>query len=77
MEKVNFYEVIDSIIKGSSDEQLINKLEIIKGKFERLENRERFLCALEAAGVDNWDGYEEAMRIAEEWNNEYYTVENK
>lgn len=68
MEKVNFYEVIDSIIKGSSDEQLINKLEIIKGKFERLENRERFLCALEAAGVDNWDGYEFAYEILNEWD---------
>ncbi len=70
MEKINFYEVIDSIIKGSSDEQLINKLEIIKGKFERLENRERFLCALEAAGVDNWNGYGLAYEILDEWDSE-------
>lgn len=70
MEKVNFYEVIDSIIKSSNDEQLINKLEIIKGKFEGLENRERFLCALEAAGVDNWNGYELAYEILDEWDSE-------
>lgn len=45
--------------------------------YRELIDRDNWLSALEAAGVDNWDGYEEAIRIAEEWNNEYYTVENE
>lgn len=31
-----------------------------------LTDRDRFLIALETAGVDNWEGYEEAQRIFEE-----------
>lgn len=45
--------------------------------YQELLERDNWLCALEAAGVDNWDGYEEAMKIADEWNNEHYTEENK
>jgi hypothetical protein len=26
-----------------------------------------FLDALEVAGVDNWDGYDEAVKIYKEW----------
>lgn len=29
----------------------------------------QLLDALQAAGVDNWDGYENAIEIMEEWNN--------
>ena len=32
--------------------------------FDRLQ----FLDALEAAGVDNWEGYSEALGIQKEWN---------
>ena len=35
----------------------------------RLQDRDHFLCALEAAGVDNWDGVD-AQYILEMWNNE-------
>ena len=31
-----------------------------------LESRNTILCALEAAGVDNWNGYEEVVRIYNE-----------
>ena len=35
-------------------------------RLERLEQAERTLAALEAAGVDNWEGYSEAMRSLSE-----------
>jgi len=43
---------------------------ISKELYEALLDRDQKLCALEAAGVDNWEGYEEAMNILEEWNSE-------
>lgn len=35
-----------------------------------LEKDQRFLRALEAAGVGNWDGYDVAKDILDEWENE-------
>ena len=43
---------------------------ISKELYEALLDRDQELCALEAAGVDNWEGYEEAMNILKEWNSE-------
>ena len=37
---------------------------------EKLEKREQWLYALEAAGVDNWEGYDEALEILKEVQNE-------
>lgn len=34
-------------------------------EFIRLTGRDDFLSALEAAGVDNWEGYDIACRILE------------
>jgi len=34
-------------------------------KFEYLLERDRILSALEAAGVDNWEGYSEAFEEEE------------
>ena len=39
-------------------------------EFERLKERDDWLSALEAAGVDNWSGMEEAIRIRNEWREE-------
>ena len=39
-------------------------------EYSQLLDRDQKLCALEAAGVDNWAGYDEAMNILEEWNSE-------
>lgn len=44
--------------------------------YRELRERDDWLSALEAAGVDNWDGYEEAMKIADEWNNEHSEENN-
>lgn len=38
---------------------------------DELEERELWLCALEAAGVDNWSGYEYAQKIIEEYVKTY------
>lgn len=37
---------------------------------EELEEDSQTLLALRAAGVDNWEGYDIAMDMLEEWNNE-------
>jgi len=46
-----------------SDEAKINELE---KKIKELESDVRFLRALEAAGVDNWEGYSEAQQLWEQ-----------
>ncbi len=35
-------------------------------EYEELREATRTLNALEAAGVDNWDGYDEALSLMEE-----------
>lgn len=34
---------------------------ILEERIEELEERDRLLSALEAGGVDNWEGYEPSM----------------
>lgn len=38
--------------------------------YEGLIESQRWLSALESAGVDNWDGYDFAKEILEEWDND-------
>lgn len=50
-------------INGSHEDRLILSLQIgdaIK-ELKRLAKRDSILSNLEAAGVDNWSGYEDAM----------------
>ena len=42
-------------------------VEITEDHYERLLDSEETLAALEAAGVDNWQGYDDAMDILREW----------
>ena len=44
----------------------IEEMENIQTYLEELEDDRDFLYALQAAGVDNWYGYEEAIRIYNE-----------
>jgi len=37
-------------------------IEIDKEEYEQLKKDQEFLQALEECGVDNWEGYEEAIR---------------
>lgn len=39
---------------------------IAKSLYDRLRAAEKKLNALEAAGVDNWEGYDQAMREDDE-----------
>lgn len=41
-----------------------------QSELDRLMERDRMLCALESAGVDNWEGYEYAMDILREQDEE-------
>ena len=43
---------------------------ITEKEYNELCEDSQFLCALQAAGVDNWDGYSDAQEILEEWDNE-------
>lgn len=42
---------------------------ITKKEYKKLVEDSAFLDALSAAGVDNWDGYDHAQEILEEWGN--------
>ena len=44
----------------------LTKEEQLQAELEELKKREQLLNALEATGVDNWAGYDEAMIILEE-----------
>lgn len=43
-------------------------VEISKSEYQKLLEAEKLLHALQVAGVDNWDGYEQALDILEENN---------
>ncbi len=43
---------------------------ISREEYEELFDSQQKLHALEAAGVDNWDGWDEAMEILAEWEDE-------
>lgn len=50
-------------IDNNTKTQLFNYL-------DELEERDIWLSALENAGVNNWEGYEYAQELMEEWDNE-------
>ena len=41
-----------------------------RAEYLRLEGVDSFMDALNAAGVDNWSGYGDALDILEEWQEE-------
>ena len=43
---------------------------ITKAEYDRLLEQELWLNCLEQAGVDNWDGYDEAIDIRDSLQNE-------
>jgi len=44
-------------------------IEITKKEYESLLKDSQLVLALQAAGVDNWDGYDYAIEYLEEINN--------
>ena len=58
------YEIIEGVIKMSD----IKMVEITEEEFDRLQERDDFLSALEeCAGVDNWEGIDQAHEFFREW----------
>jgi hypothetical protein len=49
---------------------MANTVTISTDEYESLKESDRKLSALEAAGVDNWEGYDYAMEILEEMEDE-------
>ena len=45
----------------------VKMIEITEEEFERLQERDDFLSALECAGVDNWEGIDQAHEFLREW----------
>ena len=43
---------------------------ITKKEYEEIKEEAEIYRALRAVGVDNWDGWDFAMDLLEEWNNE-------
>lgn len=43
---------------------------ITMSEYEELLEDSRFLSALEAAGIDNWEGYDYAKDILRDWDKE-------
>ena len=41
---------------------------ISREEYDKLTEESQKLSALECAGVDNWCGYDEAMEMVREWN---------
>ena len=51
-------------------EQLEAEIAQLRAKVARLQDRDLKLSALEAAGVDNWNGWDDAMDYYWEWKEE-------
>ncbi len=45
-------------------------VELQRKDYKKLLDDSRLLDALRAAGVDNWDGYDYAQELLEEWEKE-------
>ena len=77
-EKINFLEGVIDKLSGFSlgAEEYLKEIDYYNeigkvivervGQIKELEERDKFLSALEAAGVDNWEGYSHAHEILEE-----------
>ena len=53
---------------GRLAQEAADKIEELEEELEEARNDSRFLSALSAAGVDNWDGYDYAQEIMESWD---------
>lgn len=60
--------IFDLLAKNVGVNVTIEQVKKIKMYIEELENRSKFLSALEEAGVDNWCWYGEAWEIYNGWD---------
>ena len=65
-------ELQEEILKMAEDMQGLQEglITICLVEYEKLLKDSDWLAALEAAGVDNWEGFEHAQEIYAEWNKE-------
>lgn len=48
----------------------MNKIEVDEARYQDLLEKEKLLMCLEGAGVDNWEGWDYAMEMLEEMDEE-------
>ena len=60
----------DAEVTVSWDDDEQAEVERLKARVAELEEDARLLAALNAAGVDNWDGYSYAHELLREWQAE-------
>ena len=65
LEPAKTFEAFD--LASNKDETVITML-ISKAEYDKLRADQDMLHALQEAGVDNWDGYSEALEILKSWN---------
>lgn len=61
---------IDDLKKGKYMTDNEETVTISLKDYEQLMDDSQWLAALESAGVDNWEGFEFAMELLAEWNQE-------
>ncbi|MFR3182170.1 MAG: hypothetical protein ACLTPN_00890 [Clostridia bacterium] len=64
---INKFDMIIEAIKEKYNEEI---QKILIKYLEEMDNDSMFLSALQNTGVDNWEGYEYAQELLEEWNDE-------
>lgn len=64
---INKFDMIIEAIKEKYNEEI---QKILIKYLEEMDYDSMVLSALQNAGVDNWEGYEYAQEILEEWENE-------
>jgi len=63
-------------LKGQAMQKEIETITIPKAEYDALIDCQIWSDALEAAGVDNWEGYDEARAIYQQLKEEYETTTN-
>lgn len=70
-DNVSGYRVIGAAVPVSGDVELAAFQDDMIAGFNEMRKSHQLLCALQEAGVDNWDGMAHAYRILEEHGEEY------
>ena len=59
------YVMVEEVLEET--EMSVKMVEITEEEFDRLQERDDFLSALECAGVDNWEGTDQAHEFLRGW----------
>lgn len=67
-----FKEMLANGIPTAGEITLIgaDTVTISKKEYDELQDESAMLAALDAAGVDNWSGYDDALNMLAEWEEE-------